>query len=159
MHGVSIFDSRARFIWNSHLPHEFRGSVRLLGRHPWEFVLDRERSIVEQAFCRAAFGGEPSEYRVTSTAGTVYQVELEPLPSGFVTRWRDLPEKGVKLTPREREVLVGICNEDTTHRIARRLGVSDRTVETFRRHVREKIGVHTPIGIFRWAVRMGIVEA
>lgn len=48
-----------------------------------------------------------------------------------------------EMTPREREVLHGLVAGETNKVIARRLGISPRTVEVHRAHVMERLGVRT----------------
>src|SRR3712207_3490044 len=47
------------------------------------------------------------------------------------------------MSPREREVLEGIVTGETNKEIARRLGISPRTVEIHRAHVMERLGVRS----------------
>ena len=62
-----------------------------------------------------------------------------------------------RLTPREREALQLIAEEHTTREIAQLLDVSPKTVETHRGHLMKKLGIHTPAGLTRYAIRRGIV--
>jgi two-component system nitrate/nitrite response regulator NarL len=62
-----------------------------------------------------------------------------------------------ELTPRERQVLVGIAEGLTNKEIAERLGVSVRTVETHREHIMQKLGIHTVAGLTRYAMARGLV--
>ncbi|MGA4643273.1 response regulator [Limisphaera sp. 4302-co] len=63
-----------------------------------------------------------------------------------------------ELTPRERQVLIGIAEGLTNKEIADRLGVSIRTVETHREHLMQKLGIHTVAGLTRYAVARGLVS-
>lgn len=63
-----------------------------------------------------------------------------------------------ELTPRERQVLIGIAEGLTNKEIANRLGVSIRTVETHREHLMEKLGINTVAGLTRYAVARGLVS-
>jgi two-component system nitrate/nitrite response regulator NarL len=62
-----------------------------------------------------------------------------------------------ELTPRERQVLVGIAEGLTNKEIAERLRVSVRTVETHREHIMQKLGIHTVAGLTRYAMARGLV--
>ncbi len=63
-----------------------------------------------------------------------------------------------RLTPRQRDVLRGIAEGQTTKAIARSLGVSAKTVETHRRMLMDRLGIHDVPGLVRYAVRIGLVR-
>ncbi len=62
-----------------------------------------------------------------------------------------------QLTPRERQVLVGIAQGHTNREIAVRLGISHRTVETHRESLMRKLDVRTVAGLTRLALEAGLV--
>jgi DNA-binding NarL/FixJ family response regulator len=62
------------------------------------------------------------------------------------------------LTPREREVLGGIAVGETNKAIAARLGISPRTVETYRESLMRKLEIRTVAGLTRLAVEEGLVS-
>lgn len=51
------------------------------------------------------------------------------------------------LTPRERDVLLGIARGDTNKQIAAKLGISHRTVETHRESLMDKLAIRTVAGL------------
>lgn len=57
------------------------------------------------------------------------------------------------LSKREEEVLQLIMAGFTTPKIAKMLGVSFKTAETHRHHIRQKTNTHSPIDMMRWALR------
>lgn len=61
------------------------------------------------------------------------------------------------LTAREREVLNLIAEKLTDAEIAMRLGISLETAETLRSDVMQKLDLHTPSDLVRFALRTGIV--
>ena len=63
------------------------------------------------------------------------------------------------LTPREREVLQLLAEGHRNKEIARRLGVSVKTVETHRATVMHKIGAETVADLVRYAVRNRIIPS
>ncbi|MCS7091688.1 MAG: response regulator transcription factor [Verrucomicrobiota bacterium] len=63
-----------------------------------------------------------------------------------------------ELTPRERQVLVGIAQGLTNKEIADRLGLSVRTVETHREHIMQKLGIRTVAGLTRYALARGFIK-
>jgi len=62
------------------------------------------------------------------------------------------------LTARERTVLRMIGEGDSNRRIAERLGVSTRTIDTHRLRMMRKLGIHKTAGLVRFAIREGLVE-
>lgn len=62
------------------------------------------------------------------------------------------------LTPRERDVLIGISGGETNKQIAARLGISHRTVETHRESLMDKLGIRTVAGLTKLALEEGLLE-
>jgi DNA-binding NarL/FixJ family response regulator len=60
------------------------------------------------------------------------------------------------LAPREREVLQLIAEGHSSREIARRLHISAQTVETHRRNIMQKLGLHNVAELTRYAIREGI---
>ena len=63
-----------------------------------------------------------------------------------------------RLTPREREVLAGIAGGETSRTIAARLGLSPRTVESYRESLARKLDIKTVAGLTRFAIEEGLVR-
>ena len=59
------------------------------------------------------------------------------------------------LSAREREVLVRIARGFSNKEIAAELGVSVKTIETYKARVAEKLGLRTRVAIVRYAARQG----
>jgi two-component system nitrate/nitrite response regulator NarL len=62
------------------------------------------------------------------------------------------------LSQREKDVLQLITEGFKTKEIARRLGVTDRTVETYRRRLMTKLSVHSVAALIKHAITKGIVK-
>lgn len=62
------------------------------------------------------------------------------------------------LTPRQREILQLVAEGHTSKDIARKLGLSYRTVETHRNQLMKRLDIHDVSGLVRFAVRAGIVD-
>jgi DNA-binding NarL/FixJ family response regulator len=62
-----------------------------------------------------------------------------------------------RLTPRQREILQLIAEGGTTKDIARRLGLSVRTVDTHRTQLMKELDIHDIAGLVRYAIRVGLV--
>ncbi len=71
----------------------------------------------------------------------------------------DAAARLARLTPREREVLAGIAAGETSRAIASRLGLSPRTVETYRENLARKLDIKTVAGLTRFAVEAGLAQA
>jgi DNA-binding NarL/FixJ family response regulator len=63
------------------------------------------------------------------------------------------------LTARQREILQLIAEGQSTKEIGFRLMLSTKTVETHRRLLMERLGIHEVAGLARFAVRAGLVSA
>lgn len=63
-----------------------------------------------------------------------------------------------RLTPREREVLVGVAAGETSRAIAARLGLSPRTVESYREGLARKLDIRSVAGLVRFAMDAGLVK-
>jgi two-component system response regulator NreC len=61
------------------------------------------------------------------------------------------------LTTREREVLHLIAEGNTNSSVASKLGISVRTVEAHRANFMKKLGLHTQLDVYRFAVQRGIL--
>ena len=68
-------------------------------------------------------------------------------------------QKQDDLSPREREVLVGIAEGLSNKEVAGRLGLGVRTVETHRESVMRKLNIHNVAGLTRFALQKGFVLA
>ena len=63
---------------------------------------------------------------------------------------------GLKLTPREREVVQQLADGQNVKEIAVNLGVSVKTIETFRRQAMEKLGLKSVAELTKYAIRAGL---
>ena len=63
-----------------------------------------------------------------------------------------------ELTARERMILAHVAEGYSSKEIARKLNISVRTVETHRRNIKTKLGVHTAAGLTKYAIEHGIVD-
>ena len=61
------------------------------------------------------------------------------------------------LSPRQLEVLRLVADGLTTPAISRRLGLSEKTVETHRSELMKRLDIHDVVTLVRYAVRLGIV--
>ena len=63
------------------------------------------------------------------------------------------------LTGRERDVLLGVTKGQTNKEIAAELGISHRTVETYRESLMRKLRIRTVAGLTRFAIETGLIGA
>jgi DNA-binding NarL/FixJ family response regulator len=61
-----------------------------------------------------------------------------------------------KLTAREREVLRLVAQGHSSVGVASQLGLSVRTIETHRQNIMSKLGIHSMVGLTRFAVDNGL---
>lgn len=67
-------------------------------------------------------------------------------------------QDGVELSLREKDVLQLITEGFKTKEIAKRLGVTPRTIETYRRRLMSKLGVHSVAGLIKQSIEKGMVK-
>lgn len=67
-------------------------------------------------------------------------------------------KKKVELTEREKEVLQLIVQEKTTKEIAKQLCLSEKTVETHRSSIMQKLEVKNIAGVVKKAIMLGLVS-
>lgn len=95
----------------------------------------------------------------TVAAGKVY---LSPAIAGPVAEEfavRFVPDRPASpLTAREREVLQLIAEGQATKQVAARLGLSVKTVETQRRQIMGKLGLHSVAELTKYAIREGLTS-
>jgi DNA-binding NarL/FixJ family response regulator len=70
---------------------------------------------------------------------------------------RKLTDPYETLTPREREVLHLIVEGNTNPQIAKKLVLSQRTVELHRSHIMKKLDLHNQADILRYALERGLL--
>lgn len=68
------------------------------------------------------------------------------------------PYRNAKLTNREHEVVRQIARGATYREIAEELGISEKTVATYRERASEKLGVKTRAELVRWALEHGLLD-
>lgn len=84
---------------------------------------------------------------------------LARFPGGIRTMLQNLPKTRLgMLTPREREVLKYIANGYTGKDIALKLSLSARTIDRHKANIMEKLGIHSQVGLTRFAVAEGLCQ-
>jgi DNA-binding NarL/FixJ family response regulator len=84
----------------------------------------------------------------------------ETVLEGFLRSGRQASEGAIasRLTPREREVIQLLAEGHRNRKIAQKLGISIKTVETHRTTLMRKIGVKSIVELVRYAVRNHLTE-
>lgn len=65
---------------------------------------------------------------------------------------------GTTLSPREREVLQLVAEGHTAKSIAKELVITEKTVETHKANIMQKVGAKNRSDLIRYALRIGLVE-
>jgi DNA-binding NarL/FixJ family response regulator len=100
---------------------------------------------------------EPRELARAVRAAHAGEALLDPGVAARLMETVAAPSADERLTPREREVLELIVRGMANKRIARELGVSEKTVKTHVGHVLAKLGVTDRTQAAQHAVREGLV--
>jgi len=66
------------------------------------------------------------------------------------------PGSGVRLTPRQREILQLIAQGYTRKQIAAQLVISVKTFDTYRAQLMKQVAVHDAAGLMRYAMQIGL---
>jgi DNA-binding CsgD family transcriptional regulator len=78
-----------------------------------------------------------------------------PAPPRTVGTARQPPKD---LSARERDVLLLLAQGNSNQQIADRIGVSVKTVETYRARLREKLGLSRRAELYRFAAESGLLD-
>jgi DNA-binding NarL/FixJ family response regulator len=78
--------------------------------------------------------------------------------AGAVQRALEVRQPLARLSPRQIEVLRLITEGLTSREIAARLELSEKTVETHRSAVAQRLGIRDVAGLVRYAVRVGLTS-
>jgi DNA-binding NarL/FixJ family response regulator len=106
-----------------------------------------DRDLVEAV--RAAMRGEPFLYAGAERALVRDYVQA--------ARAGEIPPED-PLTPREQQIVKLIAESNTNRQIAELLTISEKTVETHRANILEKLGMRDRVELTRYAIRRGFVE-
>jgi DNA-binding NarL/FixJ family response regulator len=140
-------------------------------QHPAHAILGCGANAEPSAVSRALFVGadgyvdknvDPEEFVGSILRAADHQVVLAGPVAASVGRIADGIERRrdveVRLTAREREVLVVAAEGLTAREIATRLGVRERTVTTHLGRIYGKLGVGSRLAAIRTAARSGLVS-
>ena len=122
---------------------------------------DRERIL--EALDAGAIGyllkdADPEELHRGILAASRGESPLAPKAARAVVESRTDADAPSELTDREREVLVLVASGMANKQIARRLGISEKTVKTHLTNVFQRIGVRDRTQAALWAERHGLLR-
>jgi two-component system, NarL family, invasion response regulator UvrY len=80
----------------------------------------------------------------------------EPLLQSLIANARKADDVG--LSPQEKKVLVLIASGHAAKQVAGALGLSEKTVRTYRARICEKLGVTTDSQIIRYSIQHGLID-
>jgi PAS domain S-box-containing protein len=155
----------------------------LVGLHLADLVQggeqDRVRALLRLHPDRPGFTGQLIHVRhrssstipVLATASTIeignesvtvvtFTPAEETAPARPAKRKTRVPQAGLskKLTQREREILKLICSGKTSRTIAQHLRISDKTVETHRTRIMQKLDTHCVVDLVKFAMANGLAQ-
>ncbi len=107
-------------------------------------------------------GSAVAELELAVRAVTRGETYLSPVVSkrvveDYVSRTGGAIDPLDALTPRQREILQLVAEGFTSKDVAQRLALSQKTVDTHRAQIMERLGVHDVAGLVRFALRVGLV--
>jgi DNA-binding NarL/FixJ family response regulator len=82
----------------------------------------------------------------------------EAVVSGYVLPGAGKGGRPVALSAREKQILQRIADGESTKQIAHAFGVSNKTIETHRRRIMQKLGKHSVAELTKYAVSEGITS-
>lgn len=86
---------------------------------------------------------------------TIHQIKIDTYTKAYLrTMTSGVTNEKIEFTRRELEVLNLVCQEQTNHEISESLGLSVRTIETFRRQMIIKTGCRNMIGVILKALHL-----
>ena len=110
---------------------------------------DCSSEVLLEAIDAVAAGGRYIDPELLDTVLTEYMGRFAAQPD---------PPPHSPLSPREREVLQLLVETGSTEETAAALGLSPKTVETHRCHIKEKLGIDHMPGLTKYAIREGLTS-
>jgi DNA-binding NarL/FixJ family response regulator len=94
-----------------------------------------------------------------SNDGTYYSEEIIPIIYSQIEKEKRQQEKVSLLSDREKEVLVLIAREFSSEEIAEKLFLSVKTIGYHRQNLLQKCDCKSLVGLVKYAIKYGLVEA
>jgi DNA-binding NarL/FixJ family response regulator len=146
-------------------------TCRLAEEHPYVRVIILSMYATEEYILRALRSGaagyllkdaDAAELALAIGAVSAGETYLSPEVAKHLADYvrrigEDVTSPLEQLTPRQREVLQLIAEGHTTREIAQVLGISPKTVATYRAQLMERLDIHDIAGLVRYAIQTGVV--
>ena len=136
---------------------------RILGEKPGVNVvmlsMHAEEQYIEQSLAAGAKGYLVKDSDDNDVVGAVLTVAdgVTQLPfPGSIRPMRPASVSPEVLSRRERQILGMICSGRTNREMANELRLSPNTIETHRKHLIEKLDLHSTAELVRYAIRHGM---
>jgi DNA-binding NarL/FixJ family response regulator len=134
-------------ILSMHDREQYVAEARAAGASGYVAKRAADRDIVDA--CRAATRSEAFVYPSTLSAPVRAKLEQTTESQGLER----------SLTPRESEIAKLVAEGHSSQAIAAMLMISIKTVETHRANIHQKLGIRDRVGLTRYAIREGLIEA
>lgn len=159
-------------------------NVELAGQHLADLVRrddrDRVRELLRQHPGKSGFAGQVIHVRhksdgtisVVANVNTIESGDTEVYVVSLTRPYQTTPTKsiesiraafdagpGKKLTKREREILTHVCQGKTSRAIAQHLCISEKTVETHRARIMQKLDTSCVVDLVKFAMANGLVQS
>ncbi len=130
-------------------------------------TMHHEISIIQEALKAGALGyllkttskNELSESIIqVANNGTYFSSDISEKIMNQLIKGKIESNNSIKLTKRETEILKLISEEFSNHEIAEKLFISQRTVDTHRRNLIQKLQVKNTAGLVRFAFKNKIID-
>jgi len=69
-----------------------------------------------------------------------------------------LPTQKAVLTKREIEIIQLMFDDYNSLQIAKKLSISSKTVDTHRKNMLKKTGIHSPVGLIKFGLAHGLIR-
>ena len=140
--------------------------LRLLQREAWDVRVVIYSGTADQQLMREALAESPHGFVRKEDSLSELRSALKAVVAGarHLSPWasRLLPQKSddamKALTATERAILHMVAEGLQTKEIADAMGVTVKTVEHHRQHLRDKLGLHDAVALTRFAMKHGMVS-
>ena len=157
---VALLDATGHILWADLVHPDLPEEQPAIGTRAWDWQPEYLRERGRLLFADALLFGQSGPQKIAvEVAGREHEqiVTYQHVPNAAVVcTWQEFAD--VHLTEREMAVLTLLCDDLAPRHIARTLGISVSTVDTYRAALRRKLNVRSIAGKVRWAIRAGLIR-